>query len=227
MHGPGDMQHFPKWFQAYVNDLSNGVTGPQMLNIAFGPLREYTSWTQMNVNGQGEYDCYEFFNEILELEYLGEPKNRTVVFRLNGRGKGDRGNGTGGRRDWPRKRTNIPLNLGEAEAGTSTPPGTPTQVIPTLLLSESLPAMKMIPTLGLRVQSSETLGSRAQRQTLTQTPAQTPIEDDESPPLEPDPMPWPLVENLLPEGEEEDIAAEEALAAKAGHTYLRWDDGNL
>ncbi|MED6134695.1 hypothetical protein PIB30_039428 [Stylosanthes scabra] len=63
--------------------------------------------------------------------------------------------------------------------------------------------MRMILTPGSRVQSSEMPWSRAQRQTLTQTPAQT-----------------------LTKGREEDIAAEEAHAAETGRTYLRWDSGN-
>ncbi|MED6186577.1 hypothetical protein PIB30_068045, partial [Stylosanthes scabra] len=77
-----------------------------------------------------------------------------------GRGKGDRGRGTGGRRGRPRKRTGIPLDLRDTEAGTSTPPITSTSVIPTSSLSEGFPAMMMIPTPGLRVQSSETAGTR-------------------------------------------------------------------
>ncbi|MED6171760.1 hypothetical protein PIB30_043729 [Stylosanthes scabra] len=31
--------------------------------------------------GQGECDWYGILNEILELEYLGEPKNRAILFR--------------------------------------------------------------------------------------------------------------------------------------------------
>ncbi|MED6200162.1 hypothetical protein PIB30_082459, partial [Stylosanthes scabra] len=46
--------------------------------------------------------------------------------------------------------------------------------------------------------------------------------DDEPPPPEPDSMPWPPVDNPLPEGEE-DIAMEEELARQAGRVYLRWD----
>ncbi|MED6142314.1 hypothetical protein PIB30_112437, partial [Stylosanthes scabra] len=46
-----DVQQFSKWFQAYVNDPANGVTNPLLLNLAFGPNLEYTSWTQMKVNG--------------------------------------------------------------------------------------------------------------------------------------------------------------------------------
>ncbi|MED6108469.1 hypothetical protein PIB30_024197 [Stylosanthes scabra] len=47
-----------------------------------------------------------------------------------------------------------------------------------------------------------------------------------SSPPEPDPMPWPLVNNPLPEGEEEDIAMEEELARQAGRIYIRYDGGN-
>ncbi|MED6111724.1 hypothetical protein PIB30_054953 [Stylosanthes scabra] len=39
-------------------------------------------------------------------------------------------------------------------------------------------------------------------------------------------MPWPPVNNPLPEGEEEDIAMEEELAQQAGCIYLRYDGGN-
>ncbi|MED6172848.1 hypothetical protein PIB30_053777 [Stylosanthes scabra] len=107
IHGTGDMQHFSKSFQAYVNDPTHGVVDPQILNLAFGPLREYTSCTMMKVNrmkfqthsnargrildnmgvylkgdaGQGECDWYGMLNEILELKYSGEPKNRVVLFR--------------------------------------------------------------------------------------------------------------------------------------------------
>ncbi|MED6202562.1 hypothetical protein PIB30_106779, partial [Stylosanthes scabra] len=123
------------------------------------------------------------------------------------RGRGDRGRGTRGRRGWPRKRTGVPLDLGEAEAGTSTPPSTSTPVIPTPSLSEGLPAMSMIPTPGSR----------------RQAPTQTTTGDDEPPPLETDPMPWPPVNNPLPEGEEEVIAMEKELARQAGRVYLRWD----
>ncbi|MED6138042.1 hypothetical protein PIB30_070622 [Stylosanthes scabra] len=49
MHG--DMQQFSKWFQAYVNDPANMVTDPLLVNLAFGPNLEYTSWTQMKVSG--------------------------------------------------------------------------------------------------------------------------------------------------------------------------------
>ncbi|MED6149167.1 hypothetical protein PIB30_059871 [Stylosanthes scabra] len=49
IHGTGDMQHFSKWFQAYVNDPIHGVSDPQILNLAYGPLREYTSWTMTKV----------------------------------------------------------------------------------------------------------------------------------------------------------------------------------
>ncbi|MED6226173.1 hypothetical protein PIB30_100900 [Stylosanthes scabra] len=138
-----------------------------------------------------------------------------------GRGRGDRGRGTGGRRGRPRKRTGVTLDLGEAEAGTSTPPTTSTPVIPTPSLSEGLPSMRMIPTPGSRVQSSETQGTHSQKQ----TPTQTTTGDDEAPPPEPDSMPWPPVNNPLPEGEEEDIAMEEELARQAGRVYLRWDGG--
>ncbi|MED6220036.1 hypothetical protein PIB30_041207 [Stylosanthes scabra] len=39
-------------------------------------------------------------------------------------------------------------------------------------------------------------------------------------------MPYPPVDNPLPEGEEEDITAEEAAATQAGRVYLRWDRDN-
>ncbi|MED6141264.1 hypothetical protein PIB30_101597 [Stylosanthes scabra] len=86
--------------------------------------------------------------------------------------------------------------------------------------------MRMIPTPGSRVQSSETAGARTQTPTPTQTTTHTTTEDDEPPPPEPDPMPWPPVDNPLPEGEEEDVALEEELARQAGHVYLHWDGGN-
>ncbi|MED6222428.1 hypothetical protein PIB30_064344 [Stylosanthes scabra] len=56
--------------------------------------------------------------------------------------------------------------------------------------------MRMIPTPGSRVQSSETIGSRTQ----IPTPTQTTTDDDEPPPPEPNPMPWPPVENLCRRG---------------------------
>ncbi|MED6106984.1 hypothetical protein PIB30_009832 [Stylosanthes scabra] len=143
-----------------------------------------------------------------------------------GRGRGDRGaggRGTQGRRGRPRKMTGAPLDLGEAEAETSTPSTTSTPVIPTPSLAEGLPAMRMIPTPGSRVQSSETSGAGTQTTTPTQTTTHTTIEDDEPPPPEPDPMPWPPVDNPLPEGEEEDVALEEELARQADRVYLRWD----
>ncbi|MED6153569.1 hypothetical protein PIB30_103329, partial [Stylosanthes scabra] len=140
-----------------------------------------------------------------------------------GRGRGDPGRGTGGRRGRPRKRTGIPLDLGDTEAETSTPPPvTQTPVIPTPSLSEGLPAMTMIPTPGSRVQSFETTGTRSQRA----TPTQTTTGSEDAPPPEPDPMPWPPVNNPLPEGEEEDIAMEEELARQAGRIYLHYDGGN-
>ncbi|MED6208723.1 hypothetical protein PIB30_047888 [Stylosanthes scabra] len=40
-------------------------------------------------------------------------------------------------------------------------------------------------------------------------------------------MPWPPVNNPLPDGEEEDIAMEEEIARQAGRVYLRWDGGGL
>ncbi|MED6146033.1 hypothetical protein PIB30_030826 [Stylosanthes scabra] len=112
-----------------------------------------------------------------------------------GWGRGDRGRGTGGRRGRPRKRTGIPLDLGDTEAETSTPPPvTQTPVIPTPSLSEGFSAMRMIPTPGSRVQSSETTGTRSQRA----TPTQTTTGSEDPPPPEPDPMPWPPVNNPLP-----------------------------
>ncbi|MED6111255.1 hypothetical protein PIB30_050863 [Stylosanthes scabra] len=82
------------------------VTDPLLVNLAFGPNLEYTSWMQMKINGmkfqtndnsrgrttdntgvylkgdagQDECDWYGILNEILELQYLGEPKNRAVLF---------------------------------------------------------------------------------------------------------------------------------------------------
>ncbi|MED6220698.1 hypothetical protein PIB30_047313 [Stylosanthes scabra] len=97
--------------------------------------------------------------------------------------------------------TGVPLDLGEAETETLTPPTTSTLVVPTPSLSEGLPAMRMIPTLDRG-------------------------EDDEPPPPEPDPMPWPPVENPLPEGEEEDVALEEELARQASRVYLHWYGDN-
>ncbi|MED6182262.1 hypothetical protein PIB30_026915 [Stylosanthes scabra] len=86
--------------------------------------------------------------------------------------------------------------------------------------------MRMIPTPGSRVQSSETSGARTQTTTPTETTTHTLTEDDEPPPPEPDPMPWPPVDNPLPKGEEEDVALEEELARQAGRVYLRWDGDN-
>ncbi|MED6173457.1 hypothetical protein PIB30_059634 [Stylosanthes scabra] len=57
---------------------------------------------------------------------------------------GDRGMGIGGRRCRPRKRTDIPLDLREAEAKTSTPPATSTLVVPTPSLLGGPPAMRMM-----------------------------------------------------------------------------------
>ncbi|MED6118160.1 hypothetical protein PIB30_000142 [Stylosanthes scabra] len=141
-----------------------------------------------------------------------------------GRGRGDRGRGTGGRWGRPRKRTGIPLDLGDTEAETSTPPPvTQTPVIPTPSLSEGLPAMRMIPTPRSRVQSSEMTETRLQRA----TPTQTTTGSEDPPPPELDPMSWPPVNNPLPEGAEEDIAMEEELARQAGRIYLRYDGGIL
>ncbi|MED6114142.1 hypothetical protein PIB30_077451 [Stylosanthes scabra] len=120
----------------------------------------------------------------------------------------------------------VPLDLGEAEAETSTPATTSTPVVPTPSLAEGLPAMRMIPTPGSRVQSSETSGAHTQTTTPTETTTHTTTEDDEPPPPEPDPMPWPPVDNPLPEGEEDDVALEEELARQVGRVYLRWDGGN-
>ncbi|MED6156652.1 hypothetical protein PIB30_016389 [Stylosanthes scabra] len=140
-----------------------------------------------------------------------------------GRGRGDRGRGTG-RRGWPKKRTGIPLDLGEPAAGTSAP--TPVPVVPTLSPAEGGPTIRMIPTPGSsRVHSSsDTTGARSQRQSLTQTSGDH--DDDGPPPGAPDPMPWPPVDSTLQEGEGEDIALEEELARQAGRIYLRWDCGN-
>ncbi|MED6213484.1 hypothetical protein PIB30_093914 [Stylosanthes scabra] len=78
--------------------------------------------------------------------------------------------------------------------------------------------MRMIPIPGSRVQCSETTGTYSQHPTPTQS--------EEPPPPEPEPMPWSPINNLLPEGEEEDIAMEEELARQAGRVYLLWDGGN-
>ncbi|MED6170041.1 hypothetical protein PIB30_026893 [Stylosanthes scabra] len=98
--------------------------------------------------------------------------------------------------------TDVPLDLGEVEVGSSTPPPTSTPVVPTHSLPKGLPAMRMIPT-------------------------PTTTKDSELPPPEPDSMPFPPVDNPLPEGEEEYIALEEELARQAGRVYLRWDGGTI
>ncbi|MED6211635.1 hypothetical protein PIB30_075650 [Stylosanthes scabra] len=82
--------------------------------------------------------------------------------------------------------------------------------------------MRMIPTPGSMVQSSETTGTRSQHP----IPTQTTTGSEEPPPPEPEPMPWPPINNPLSEGEEEDIAMEEELARQAGRVYLRWDGSN-
>ncbi|MED6136298.1 hypothetical protein PIB30_054735 [Stylosanthes scabra] len=80
-----------------------------------------------------------------------------------GRGRGDRGRGTG-RRGRPKKRTGIPLDLRELAAGTSAP--TPVLVVPTPSPAEGGPTIRMIPTPeSSRVHSSsDTTGTRSQRQ---------------------------------------------------------------
>ncbi|MED6184239.1 hypothetical protein PIB30_045558 [Stylosanthes scabra] len=87
--------------------------------------------------------------------------------------------------------------------------------------------MRIIPTPGSRIQSSDTLGVRRQTHTASapssSQPANGDDNDDALPLPEPDPMPYPLVSNPLPEGEDKDIVAEEAAAAQAGRVYLRWD----
>ncbi|MED6153697.1 hypothetical protein PIB30_104607 [Stylosanthes scabra] len=84
----------------------------------------------------------------------------------------------------------------------------------------------MIPTPGSsRVHSSsDTTGTRSQRQSSAQTSGDH--DDHEPPPGAPDPMPWPPVDSTFQEGEGEDIALEEELARQAGRIYLRWDGGN-
>ncbi|MED6160679.1 hypothetical protein PIB30_053681 [Stylosanthes scabra] len=98
-----------------------------------------------------------------------------------GRGRGDRGRGTG-RRGRPKKRTGIPLDLGEPAAGTSAP--TPVPVVPTPSPAEGGPTIQMIPTPGSsRVHSSsDTTGTRSQRQSSAQTSGD---HDDDGPPQAP------------------------------------------
>ncbi|MED6202804.1 hypothetical protein PIB30_109275 [Stylosanthes scabra] len=140
-----------------------------------------------------------------------------------GRGRGDRGRGTG-RRGRPKKRTCIPLDPGEPAAGTSAP--TPVLVVPTPSLAEGGPTIRMIPTLGSsRVHSSsDTTGTRSQRQSSAQTSGDH--DDDGPPPGAPDPMSWPSVDSTLQEGEGEDIALEEELASwnkvRKGTTKISW-----
>ncbi|MED6116743.1 hypothetical protein PIB30_103040, partial [Stylosanthes scabra] len=73
----------------------------------------------------------------------------------------------------------------------------PPPVIPTLSLSESLPAMRMIPTPRSKVQSSDTPRTQGHTQTTTSaTTSSQPAHDhdddsDAQPPLaEPNPMPF-------------------------------------
>ncbi|MED6138157.1 hypothetical protein PIB30_071629 [Stylosanthes scabra] len=91
----------------------------------------------------------------------------------------------------------IPLDLGPVDLppkqDTTTPPPL---VIPTPSLSEGSPTMRMIPTPELRVQSSDTLGTS--RHTHTSAP----------------------IDNLLPEGEEDDIIAKEVAATQGSRVYL-------
>ncbi|MED6210663.1 hypothetical protein PIB30_066324 [Stylosanthes scabra] len=133
-----------------------------------------------------------------------------------GRGRGDRGRDTG-RRGRPKKRTGIPLDLGEPAVGTSAPTLVP--VVPTPSPAEGGPTIRMIPTPGSsRVHSSsDTIGTRSQRQSSVQTSGDH--DDDGPPPGAPDPMPWPPVDSTLQEGEGEDIALEEELR-QAGWLYL-------
>ncbi|MED6151151.1 hypothetical protein PIB30_079560 [Stylosanthes scabra] len=98
-----------------------------------------------------------------------------------GRGRGDRGRGTG-HRGWPKKRTDIPLDLGEPVAGTSAP--TPVPVVPTPSPAEGGPTIRMIPIPGSsRVHSSsDTTGTRSQKQNSAQTSGD---HDDDGPPQAP------------------------------------------
>ncbi|MED6172849.1 hypothetical protein PIB30_053778 [Stylosanthes scabra] len=114
-----------------------------------------------------------------------------------GRGRGDREKGSSGYRGRPKKRTGVPLDLRQDDPpptqGTTT---LPPPVIPMPSLSEGLPAMRMIPTLGSRVQSSDTPGTRGHTQTTSAPTSSQPAHghDDDSdvqPPPEPDPMPYP------------------------------------
>ncbi|MED6127907.1 hypothetical protein PIB30_092523 [Stylosanthes scabra] len=95
-----------------------------------------------------------------------------------GRGRGGRGRGTG-RRGRPKKRTGIPLDLGEPAAGTSAP--TPVPVVPTPSPAEGGPTIRMIPTPGSSRahSSSDTAGTRSQRQSSAQTSGD---HDDDGPP---------------------------------------------
>ncbi|MED6148179.1 hypothetical protein PIB30_050698 [Stylosanthes scabra] len=62
-------------------------------------------------------------NLLPQIHYLPKKMSERLMTRGDrGRGRGDRGRGTGGRRGRPRKRTGIPLDLGDTEAETSTPP---------------------------------------------------------------------------------------------------------
>ncbi|MED6199782.1 hypothetical protein PIB30_079092, partial [Stylosanthes scabra] len=83
MHGLGDMQHFSKWFQAYLSDPSNGVIDPQMLNLAFGPIREYTSWTTDNIGVYMKGDAGQAQNarQLYYMQYSGRGRSnwRVVV----------------------------------------------------------------------------------------------------------------------------------------------------
>ncbi|MED6218893.1 hypothetical protein PIB30_030783 [Stylosanthes scabra] len=90
-------------------------------------------------------------NDSASANSISTQDDETYDSGERGRGKRDQGRGTGGRRGRPRKRTSIPLDLGEAEAETLIPPATSIPVIPTPSLSEGLPAMRMILTPGLRV----------------------------------------------------------------------------
>ncbi|MED6214008.1 hypothetical protein PIB30_098868 [Stylosanthes scabra] len=128
----------------------------------------------------------------------------THYFHCKTHDTGDRGRGRGHNGRVPEavgvgqgRGQRVPLDLGLVDSppthATATPPP---PVIPTLSLSEGLPAMRMIPTPESREVDHED-------------------GDDAPPPPEPDPMPYPQVDNPL--SEEEDIAVEKAAVAQTGY----------
>ncbi|XP_028774325.1 uncharacterized protein LOC114731348 [Neltuma alba] len=100
-------ERFPSWFKNHVQNHNNNIVDPFLHDIAWGPKRKVRTWPMYFINGykfhthswalrkstinsgvcikgadyaQSEHDFYGIVQEIIEIEYMGLPVKKLVLF---------------------------------------------------------------------------------------------------------------------------------------------------